>query len=95
MELMMKYSEAMQKGSQDECKLFVSSDSVKYSDQGKTILDQPASAVKTIEPVLMMGQSMGAFRILLTSGKVYNFMATGGHNEDDPLHEQIKRKLKK
>lgn len=95
MEIMMKYSEAMQKGSQDECKLYVSSDSVKYSDKGKAILDQPASAVRTIEPVLMMGNPMGAFRIVLTNGKIYNFMASGGHNEDDPLDEQIKRKLKK
>lgn len=95
MEIMMKYSEAVQKGSQDECKLLVSSDSVKYADKGKTILDQPASAVKTVEPVLMMGQRMGAFRIVLTNGKIYNFIASGGHNEDDPLDEQIKRKLKK
>jgi hypothetical protein len=95
MDIMMKVSEAMQKGSQDECKLYVSSDSVKYSDKGKPILDQPASAVKTVEPVLMMGQPMGAFRIVLASGKIYNFMASGGHNQDDPLNEQIKRKLKK
>lgn len=95
MELMMKYSEAMQKGSQDECKLLVSSDSVKYADKGKTILDQPASAVKTVEPILMMGQPMGMFRIVLASGKMYNFMASGGHHSDDPLEDQIKRKLKK
>jgi hypothetical protein len=95
MELMVKLSEAMQKGSQDECKLFVSADSVKYSDQGKPVLDQPASAVKTVEPVLMMGQPMGIFRIVLTSGKIYNFMASGGHNQDNPINEQIKRKLKK
>lgn len=95
MELMMKLSEAMQKGSQDECKLYVSPDSVKYSDQGKPVLDSPASAVKTVEPVLMMGQPVGTFRIVLTSGKIYNFMATGGQNQDDPIHEQIKRKLKK
>lgn len=95
MEIMMKYSEAMQKGSQDECKLLVSSDGVKYADRGKTILDQPASAVKAVEPVLMMGQHMGAFRIVLTNGKIYNFMASGGHSKDDPLDEQIKRKLKK
>jgi len=95
MELMMKYSEAMQKGSQDECKLIVSSDSVKYADKGKTILDQPASAVKTVDPILMMGQPMGMFRIVLASGKIYNFMASGGHKSDDPLEDQIKRKLKK
>jgi hypothetical protein len=95
MELMVKLSEAMQKGSQDECKLYVSSDSVKYSDQGKPVLDQPASAVKTVEPVLMMGQPMGIFRIVLTSGKIYNFMASGGHNQDNPINEQIKHKLKK
>ena len=95
MEIMMKFSEAMQKGSQDQCQLFVSADSVKYADKGKTILDQPASAVKTVDPVLMMGNPMGAFRIVLTNGKIYNFMATGGHNQDDPLDEQIKRKLKK
>jgi len=95
MELMMKLGQVMQKGSQDACKLYVSADSLKYSDQGKAILDQPASAVKTIEPVLMMGNPTGIFRIVLTSGKVYNFMATGGHNGDDPISEQIKRKLKK
>jgi len=95
MEIMMKFSEAMQKGSQDECKLLVSSDSVKYADKGKIVLDQPASAVKTVDPVLMMGQPMGAFRIVLTSGKIYNFMASGGQNHNDPLDEQIKRKLKK
>lgn len=95
MDIMMKFSEAMQKGSQDECKLYVSSDSVKYADKGKTILDQPASAVKTVEAVLVMGNPIGAFRIVLTNGKIYNFMASGGHNEDDPLNEQIKRKLKK
>ena len=95
MELMMKLSESMQKGSQDECKLLVSSDSVKYADKAKTILDQPASAVKTVEPILMMGNPIGVFRIVLTNGKMYNFMASGGHNSDDPLEDQIKRKLKK
>jgi hypothetical protein len=95
MQLMMNLGQAMQKTSQDECKLYVSSDSLKYSDQGKVILDQPASAVKTIEPMRMMGNPTGIFRIVLTSGKIYNFVATGGQNEDDPINEQIKRKLKK
>jgi hypothetical protein len=95
MQLMMNLGQAMQKGSQDECKLYVSSESLKYSDQGKAILDQPASAVKAIEPVRMMGNPTGIFRIVLTSGKIYNFVVTGGHNEDDPISEQIKRKLKK
>lgn len=95
MELMMKLSESMQKGSQDECKLFVSSDSVKYAAQGKTVLDQPASSVKTVEQVLMMGNPIGAFRIVLTSGKIYNFFATGNQSGDNPLYEQIKNKLKK
>ena len=95
MELMVKYSEVMQKGSQDTCKLFVSAEAVKYSDQGKVILDQPASAVKAVDPVLMMGQPMGMFRIVLASGKIYNFMASGGHNSDNPIEERIKRKLRK
>ncbi len=34
-------------------------------------------------------------RIVLGSGKIYNFMASGGHNSDNPIEEQIKRKLKK
>lgn len=95
MELMVKMSEVMQKGSQDECKIYVSPDSVKYTDQGKPVLDQPASAVKTVESVLLMGQPTGMFRIVLASGKTYNFFASGGHNADDPLEGQIKRKLKK
>jgi hypothetical protein len=96
MELMMKLGQVMQKGSQDECKLSVSSNSVKYSDQGKVILDQSASAVKAIEPVLMMGNPTGIFRIMLTNGKIYNFLASGSHNdEENPISEQIKRRLKK
>lgn len=95
MGVMMKVSEAMQKGSQDECKLYVSSDSVKYSAQGKAILDQPASAVKTVDQILMMGNPTGAFRIVLTSGKIYNFFASEHQSDDNPLSEQIKNKLKK
>jgi len=95
MGIMMKVSEAMQKGSQDECRLYVSSDSVKYSAQGKAILDQPASAVKTVDQILMMGNPTGAFRIVLTSGKIYNFFASGSQSDDNPLSEQIKNKLKK
>ena len=95
MQLMGKLAQAMQGGSQDECKLLVSADAVKYSAQGKTILDQPASGVKTVEQILMMGNPTGAFRIVLTSGKIYNFFATGSQDEDNPLYEQIKKKLGK
>jgi len=95
MELMMKLGQAMQKGSQDACKLYVSSDSIKYADQGKTLLDQSASAVKTVEQVLMMGNPTGIFRIVLTSGKIYNFIATGSQSRNSPLYEQIKDRLKK
>ena len=95
MELVMKLSQSMQAGSQDECKLLVSSDLVKYASKGTTVFDQPASAVKTVEPVLMMGNPIGAFRIVLRSGKIYNFFATGNQSDDDPMHEQIKRRLKK
>jgi hypothetical protein len=95
MELMMKLSQAMQQSSQDPCKLLVSSASVKYASQGKTILDQPASAVKTVDQVLMMGNPIGVFRIVLTNGKIYNFFASGSQSSDDPLFEQIKRRLNK
>jgi len=74
---------------------YVSSASVKYVAEGKTILDQPASAVKTVDQVLMMGNPTGAFRIVLTSGKIYSFFSTGSHSDDNPLYEQIKNKLKK
>ena len=95
MQIMMKLGQVMQGGSQDECKLLVSADSVKYSNQGKTVMDQPASSVKSIDPILMMGNPTGAFRIVTTSGKIYNFFASGGQHEDNPLSEQIKKKLKK
>ncbi|MFB3921435.1 MAG: hypothetical protein ACE145_06910 [Terriglobia bacterium] len=95
MELMSKMSEVMASGSQDECKLMVSSDSVKYSNQGKVVLDQPASAVKSVDTILFMGNPMGIFKIVTTGGKVYNFFASGGHNADNPVEEQIKKKLKK
>jgi len=94
MQIMMKLGQVMQGGSQDECKLLVSADSVKYSNQGKTVMDQPASSVKSIDPILMMGNPTGAFRIVTTSGKIYNFFDSSGHSEN-PLTEQIKKKLKK
>ena len=80
MQVMMKLSEVMQGGSQDECKLMVSAEGLKYAAQGKTLLDPPASAVKMIEPILWMGNPTGAFRIVLASGKIYNFFGTEGHN---------------
>lgn len=94
MQLMQSLSQMMQGGSQDECKLMVAADSIKYSNKGKVILDAPASAVKTIEPVLMFGQPMGIFRIVLASGKIYNFFNSEG-NSDNPVWDQIKAKIKK
>lgn len=95
MQVMSALAQAMQGGSQDECKLYVSSDSVKYSNQGKVILDAPASAVKNVEQILVFGQPSGTFRIVLNSGKVYNFMEPGSRDDDNPIHEQIKNRLKK
>jgi hypothetical protein len=95
MQLMQSLSQMMQGGSQDECKLMVASDSIKYSTKGKVVLDTPASAVKTLEPVLMFGQPMGIFRIILTSGKIYNFFSSESQGSDNPIWDQIKAKLKK
>ena len=74
--------------SPEECKLWVSASSVKYSVGEKTILDAQASGVKAIEPIDMFGQPFG-FRLSLTNGKIYSF--TDGRQ----VREKIKRKLKK
>ncbi len=95
MQLMQSLAMAMQSNSQDECKLMVSSDSLKYANKTKVILDTPASAVKTIEPVLMMGNPSGAFRIILSSGKIYNFFASEDHDRDNPIWDKIKAKINK
>jgi hypothetical protein len=95
MQLMQSLSQMMQGGSQDECKLMVAADSIKYSNKGKVVLDAPASAVKTVEPVLMFGQPMGIFRIVLASGKIYNFFSSESQGKDNPVWDQIKAKLKK
>lgn len=96
MQLMMKMAQMMQTSSQDECKLVVSSDSVKYAALGKTVLDSSASGVKTVDQVLMMGNPSGIFRIVLASGKIYNFMASEGTSSHKNLtYEAVKKKLNK
>jgi hypothetical protein len=95
MQLMQSLAQVMNSGDQDECKLMVSADAMKYENKGKVILDTPVSAVKTVEPVLMMGQPMGAFRIVLASGKMYNFFSSESQSSDNPVWDQIKAKIKK
>ncbi len=90
-DLMTKFSETMTKAGQDPCKLMVSSTSVKYSVQDKTLVDQSASSIKSIEPLMMMGQAM-MFRIV-ADGKIYNFMPSG--QEAERLVKELKRKLGK
>jgi hypothetical protein len=82
------------------CKLMVSPDSVMYVDQGKTVLDQPASAIKKLDQILLqppIGPAIPVgFRITLANGKIYNFadmcsdrLPKGG------VLEALKRKWKK
>ncbi len=96
MQVMTAMAQAMQTGDgQDECKLMVATDSIKYAVKGKVILDAPASAVKEAELILIFGQQSGTFRIVLASGKVYNFFEPGNRDEENPITDQIKKKLKK
>ena len=95
MQLMQSIAQAMQTMGNDECKLMVSFENIKYSNKGKVILDAPASAVKEVELVLIFGNPSGAFRIVLSGGKVYNFFSSESHDSDNPITDQIKAKLKK
>jgi hypothetical protein len=95
MQVMQAMAQAMQTGGQDECKLMVAADSIKYSNKGKVILDAPASAVKEVEQILLFGETSASFRIVLASGKVYNFFEPGSRDEDNPMTDQIKKKLRK
>ncbi|MBI4164222.1 MAG: hypothetical protein HY508_00635 [Acidobacteria bacterium] len=94
MQLMQNLAQAMQSMGNDECKLMVSADSIKYSNKGKVVLDTPASAVKVVEPVLVFGNPSGMFRIGLSSGKFYNFFSSESQGSDNPVWDQIKAKLK-
>jgi hypothetical protein len=96
MQLMMKMAQKMQTSSQDECKLVVSSDSVKYVAPDKTVLDSSASGVKTVEQILMMGNPSGIFRIILANGKIFNFMVTeSSGSRQNSTYEAVKKKLNK
>jgi len=83
------------------CKLMVSADSVKYVDQGKTVLDQPASAIKKLDQILLqppIGPAIPVgFRITLANGKIYNFGEDmyGGRVPKEGILEALKRKWKK
>jgi hypothetical protein len=76
MEIMMKMQQAMQGSWNDSGKplLFVSRNDVKLVQGNKTVFDELASNIKEVGEMSMMGQTTGVFRLVCTSGKIYNFM---------------------
>jgi hypothetical protein len=80
MDIMMKVQQAMQGSWNDSGKplLLVSKSEVKLKQGDKTVFTEPASNVKEVGQMSMMGQSVGVFRIVFTDGKIYNFMEQEG-----------------
>jgi hypothetical protein len=76
MQIMMKMQQAMQGSWNDSGKplLYVSKNDVKLMQGGKTVFDEPASGIKEVGLMSMMGQSTGVFRLVCSSGKIYNFI---------------------
>ena len=76
MEIMMKVQQVMQGSWQDPGKplLLVGKGNVKLKQGDKIVFDLPASNVKEIGQMSMMGQEVGVFRLVCNDGKVYNFM---------------------
>jgi hypothetical protein len=78
--IMMKVQQAMQGSWGDSGKplLMVSKSEVKLKQGDKTIFTEPASNIKEVGQMSMMGQNVGVFRLVCTDGKVYNFMEQEG-----------------
>jgi hypothetical protein len=76
MDVMMKVQQAMQGSWNDSGKplLQVSKSEVKLTQGDKAVFTEPATNVKEVGQMSMMGQNVGVFRIVCTDGKIYNFM---------------------
>jgi hypothetical protein len=76
MDVMMKVQQAMQGSWQDAGKplLLVTKGEVKLNQGDKTVFTLPASNVKEVGQMSMMGQTVGVFRLVCNDGKIYNFM---------------------
>ena len=83
-----------------ECHMYVSPDSVKYVQSGKTVFEKPASSVAKVEkfsmPTPFGDQPTDVFSITWADGKVQNFM---GMNQDSApasmAYDDLKKKLNK
>ncbi len=102
MELMQKMQGEMAggfgKGGMKKGQLLVSPDSIEFVQEGKTVFSERASSVKEVEEMTVMGQSAGgAFRIVFTSGKIYNFQpeGEGGEESGREAFQFVKKKLGK
>lgn len=98
-QLMMKLQQAMMPGFGEKAEkttLLLAPDTVKYVRGQTTLFSEPTSAVKAVEEMSMMGQSMGIFRIEFKDGKIYNFMgAQGGSGDSKKAGEIVKKRLGK
>jgi hypothetical protein len=76
MEIMMKMQQAMQGSWNDAGKpqLYVSKSEVKLKKGDTAVFTEPASNVKEVGEMSMMGQNVGVFRLVCTDGKIYNFI---------------------
>jgi hypothetical protein len=82
------------------CEFYVSPDTIKYIEKGKTIFEKPASTVAKVEKFMMptpMGdQPTDVFSITWKDGKIQNFMGFAKDNSpSSQAYDELKNKLKK
>jgi len=83
-----------------ECQMYVSPDSVKYVQSGKTVFEKPASAVKKVEKFFIPGpigdMPSDVFSITWADGKIQNFMGVAKDGlPPSQAYDDLKQKLKK
>jgi len=61
--------------------LLLAPDSVKYTQEDKTIFSESPSGVKSVDEMTMMGEPTGVFCIACGDGKIYNFQPPGSDKE--------------
>ena len=83
-----------------ECEFYVSPDTVKYVQGGKTVFEKPSSTVAKVEKFVMPTpfgeQPTDVFSIAWTDGKIQNFMGVAKDNSPpSQAYDDLKSKLKK
>ncbi len=97
-QVMMKMQEALHGswGGSGQAQLLVVQGRVTFKQGEQTVFDEPASNVKEVGEMAMMGEKTGVFRLVMNGGKIYNFIEkTDGGLPKGKTVEILKTALKK